>query len=81
VATSIYEVKYIALALIKKSWIWLINALMELNVPIAKATMYCHNKAVIDIAYNYEIANSSKYIIVPYDLGCENVESGQISLL
>jgi hypothetical protein len=37
--------------------------------------------ATIDIAYNHKIGNRSKHIDVTYHLGCENVESGRMSLL
>jgi hypothetical protein len=70
-----------ALALAMKQWIWLMNALEELNVPVTNAAMFCDNKATIDIAYNHKIGDRSKHIDVAYHLVHENVESGQISLL
>jgi hypothetical protein len=70
-----------ALALAMKQWIWLTNALEELNMPITNAAMFCDNKAAIDIAYNHNIGDRSKHIDIAYHLVHENVESGRISLL
>jgi hypothetical protein len=81
VATSTCEAEYMALALATKQWIWLTNALEELNVPVTNAAMFCDNKAAIDIAYNHKIGDRSKHIDVAYHLVRENVESGRISLL
>jgi hypothetical protein len=39
-----------ALALATKQWIWLLNALEELNVVVTNAAMFSDNKATIDIA-------------------------------
>jgi hypothetical protein len=49
-ATSTYEVEYMAIALATKQWIWLMNALKELNVPVTNVAMFWDNKATIDIA-------------------------------
>jgi hypothetical protein len=81
VATSTCEAEYMALALATKQWIWLTNALEELNVPVTNAAMFCDNKAAIDIAYNHKIGDRSKHIDIAYHLVHENVESGRISLL
>jgi hypothetical protein len=81
VATSTCEAEYMALALATKQWIWLTNALEELNVPVTNGGMFCDNKATIDIAYNHKIGDRSKHIDVAYHLVRENVESGWISLL
>jgi hypothetical protein len=81
VATSTCEAEYMALALATKQWIWLTNALKELNVPVTNAAMFCDNKAAIVIAYNHKIDDRSKHIDVAYHVMCENVESGRISLL
>jgi hypothetical protein len=50
-------------------------------VPFTNATMFCVNKAAIDIAYNHKIGDPSKHIDIAYHLVSENVESGRISLL
>jgi hypothetical protein len=81
VATSTCEAEYMALALATKQWIWLTNALEELNMPVTNAAMFCNNKAAIDIAYIHIIGDRSKHIDVAYHLVHENVESGRISLL
>jgi hypothetical protein len=81
VATSTCEAEYMALALATKQWIWLTNALEELNVSVTNATIFCDNTAAIDIAYNYKIGDRSKHIDIAYHLMRENVESGRISLL
>jgi hypothetical protein len=81
VMTSTYEGEYMALALATKQWIWLTNALNELNMPVTNTTMFCNNKATIDIAYNYKIGDRSKHIDIVYHLVHGNVESAQISLL
>jgi hypothetical protein len=81
VATSTCEAEYMALALATKQWIWLANALEELNVPVTNAPMFCDNKAAIDIAYNHKIGDRSKHFDITYHLVRENVESGRISLL
>jgi hypothetical protein len=81
VATSTCEAEYMALALAMKQWIWLTNALEELNVPVSNAAMFCDNKAAIDIAYNHNIGDRSKHIDVAYHLLRKIVESGRISLL
>jgi hypothetical protein len=81
VASSTYEAEYIALALATKQWIWLTNALEELNVPVTNAALFCDNNAAIAIAYNHKIADRSKHIDIAYHLVRENVESGRISLL
>jgi hypothetical protein len=70
-----------ALVLATKQWTWLTNALQELNVQVTNATMFCDNKATIDMAYKHKIGNRSKHINVAYHVVCENVESGLISLL
>jgi hypothetical protein len=70
-----------AFALSTKQWIWLMNALKELNVLVTNAPMFCNNMAAIDIAYNHKICDRSKYIDIAYHLVCENVESGRSSLL
>jgi hypothetical protein len=59
VATSTCEAEYMALALATKQWIWLMNALEELNVPVTNTAMFCNNKAAIDIAYNHKIGDRS----------------------
>jgi hypothetical protein len=56
-ATSTCEAEYMALALATKQWIWLTNALEELNVPVINAAMLCDNKATINIAYNHKIGD------------------------
>jgi hypothetical protein len=81
VATSTCEAEYMALAFTTKQWIWLTNALKELNMPLTNAAIFCDNKAAIDIAYNGKIGDRSKYIDVAYHLVGENVECGRISLL
>jgi hypothetical protein len=81
VATSTCDAEYMALALVTKQWLWLTNALEELNVPVTNAAMFCDNKAAIDIAYNHTIGDQSKHINIAYHLVCENVESGRISLV
>jgi hypothetical protein len=81
VVTSTCEAEYIALALATKQWIWLTNALEELNVPVTNAAMFCDNKTAIDMAYNHKIGDRSKHINVTYHLVRENVESQWISLL
>jgi hypothetical protein len=70
-----------ALALATKQWIWLTNALKELNVPFTNAAMFCDNKAAMCIPYNHKIGDRSKHIDVAYHLVPENVESGRFSLL
>jgi hypothetical protein len=80
-ATCMCEAEYIGLALATKHWIWLMNALEEHNVPVTNADMFYDKQATIDIAYNHKIGDRSKHIDVAYHLVCENVESGQISLL
>jgi hypothetical protein len=81
VATSPYETEYMALGLTIKQWIWLTKTREELNVPVTNATMFCDNKAAIDITYNHKIGDRSKHIDVAYYLVCENTESRQIALL
>jgi hypothetical protein len=81
VATFTCDAEYMALAFATKQWIWLTNALEELNVPVASCTMYCDYKAAINIAYNHKIGDRSKHIDVTYQLVPENDESGRISLL
>jgi hypothetical protein len=81
VATSTCEAQYMALALATKQWIWLMNALEELNIPVTNAAMVCDNKATIEIPYNHKIGARSKHIDVAYHFVRENVESGWISLL
>jgi hypothetical protein len=81
VATSTCEAEYMALALPTKQWIWLTNALEELNMPVTNAAMFCDNKAAIDMAYNHKIGDRSKHIDIAYHLVHQNVESGRISLL
>jgi hypothetical protein len=81
VATSTCEAEYMALALATKQWIWLRNAVEELNVPVTNAPIFCDNKAAIDIAYNHKIDNKSKYFDIAYHLVHENVEFRHISLL
>jgi hypothetical protein len=81
VATSTCEAEYMALPLGTKQWIWLTNALEELNMPVTNAAMFCDNKAAIDIAYNHNIGDHSKHIEISYQLVYANVESGRISLL
>jgi hypothetical protein len=49
VVTSTCEAEYMALALTTKQWIWLTNALEELNVLVTNAAMFCDNKAAIDM--------------------------------
>jgi hypothetical protein len=75
VATSTCEAEYMALALTTKQWIWLTNALEELNVPVTNATIFCDNKPAINIAYNHTIDDRSKQIDIANHLVCENVES------
>jgi hypothetical protein len=70
-----------ALTLAMKQWIWLTNALEELNVPVTNAAMLCDNKAAIDIDYNHTIGDRSTHIDIAYHLVRENGESGRISLL
>jgi hypothetical protein len=79
--TSTSEAEYMARVLATKQWIWLMNALEELNVLVTNAPMFCDNKAAIDIAYNLKIGDRSNHIHVAYHLVRENVESGRISLL
>jgi hypothetical protein len=81
VATSTCEAEYMALALATKHGIWLTHAFEELNVPVTNAAMFCDNKASIDIAYNHQIGDRSKYIDIAYHFVHENVECGRISLL
>jgi hypothetical protein len=81
VATSTCEPEYMALALATKQWIWLTNALEELNVLVTNAAMYYYNKATIDIASNAKRGDRSKHIDIAYHLVRGNVESGPISLL
>jgi hypothetical protein len=50
-------------------------------VPVTNASMFCDNKAAIDLAYNHKIGDRSKHIDIAYHLVRENIESGQISLL
>jgi hypothetical protein len=45
-----YEAEYMGLALVTKQWIWLMNALEELNVLFTNAAMVCDTKPTIDIA-------------------------------
>jgi hypothetical protein len=80
-ATSTCEAEYMALSLATKQWIWLTNALEELNLPVTNAAMFCDNKAAIDIAYNHKVGDRSKYIDIAYHFVRENVESVRISLL
>jgi hypothetical protein len=79
-ATSLCEAEYMALVLATKQWIWLTNALEELNMPVTNAAMFCDNKATIDIAYNHKIGDRSKHIDIAYYVVRENAESGRISL-
>jgi hypothetical protein len=75
------ETEYMALTLSTKEWNSLTNAVEELNVPLTTAAMFCDNKAIIAIGYNYKIDNQSKDIDIAYHLVRESVESGRMSLL
>lgn len=81
IATSTCEAEYMALALATKQWIWLTNALVELNIPIYNNAMFCDNKAAIDIAHNHKIGDRSKHIDIAYHLVREHVEKGHMTLL
>jgi hypothetical protein len=80
-ATSMYEPKYMALALATKEWIWLTNTYEELNMLVTNAAMCCNKKTTLDIAYNHKTGHRSNHTDVAYYLVCENVTSGRISLL
>jgi hypothetical protein len=73
---SIYEVEYIVLIHAIKLWIWLLNALEELNISVTNAAMLCNHKATINITYNYIIRNQAIYIDMAYHLEWKNVEFG-----
>jgi hypothetical protein len=81
VATSTCEAEYTAIAFAMKQWIWLTNALEELNVPVTNAAMFCDNNSAIKIAYNHKIGDLFKHIDIAYHLVDENIESVRISLL
>jgi hypothetical protein len=57
VVTSTCEVEYMGLELATNQWIWLTNALEELNLPVTNAATFCDNRATIDISYNYKIGD------------------------
>jgi hypothetical protein len=79
--TSTYDPEYMMQTLATKEWIWLMNPLGALNVPVTNAAMLCDYKAGIDIAYNHTIDDWSKQIDIAYTSVCENIESAWISLL
>jgi hypothetical protein len=49
VACSTCEHEYMALTLATNQWIWLMNALEELNMPVTNMAIFCDNKATIVI--------------------------------
>jgi hypothetical protein len=48
-----------ALALVKKQWMWLTDTLEELDLPVSNVTIFGDNKATIDIAYLHKIGDRS----------------------
>jgi hypothetical protein len=79
--TSIYDAKYMALALAMIQQFCLMNTLEDLNIPVSNAAMYSDDMTTIHIAYNHKIDNRSHDIDCASYLGQENVESGRILLL
>jgi hypothetical protein len=55
---------------------WLTNTLEELNMQVTNAAVICTNNPAIDVIYNHQIGDQSKYIEVAYHLVHLNVESG-----
>lgn len=80
-ATSTCEAEYLALSLATKQFLWLNNALKELNVLPAISAIHCDNKAAIDIATNHRSSDRSKHIDVHFHFVREHVENGTINLL
>jgi hypothetical protein len=54
---------------------WSMNMLKALTMVITNVTMFCDYKAAINITYNQEISDLSKYIDIIHHLVFENVES------
>jgi hypothetical protein len=79
--TSTCNAEYMVLALATKQWIWLTNALHNLNVLVIIASISCDITGIINIDYNPKRGVRSKHIDIAYDLVYENIESGPISLL
>jgi hypothetical protein len=69
------------LALATNQWIWLTNTLEQFNVLDTNASIFCDIKATIDIAYDDKVGDRFKHINIAYQLVCENVKYGRISLI
>ncbi|KAJ4723440.1 Retrovirus-related Pol polyprotein from transposon TNT 1-94 [Melia azedarach] len=79
VSRSSAEAEFHALALGIYEVLWIRNLLKELRLkPKGPATIYCDNKAAIDIAHNLVQHDRTKHVEVDKHFIKEKIESGQI---